>query len=224
MPYRKIIFINNQYYHIYNQSWKKKIIFSDSQSNIRAISLLRYYQFAGIPFAFSNFNKLLPLHQSKLLENLKRENNSLVKIIAYCLMPNHYHLLLKQVKNNGIKDFTSNFQNGYAKYFNIVNKRKGPLFNDRFRAVVVTSDEQLLHLSRYIHLNPYSSGLVNTYPELLDYPWSSIKEYLNQELDICHPTIILTQFNGPQSYKSFLLNQAEYQKTLQSIRKSTLED
>ena len=76
-----------------------------------------------------------------------------MEIICYCLMPNHLHLLLRQLMDGGISKFMSNFANSYTRYFNTKSKRKGPVFEGKFKAKRIETDEQLLHLSRHIHLN-----------------------------------------------------------------------
>ena len=80
-----------------------------------------------------------------------------VDLICFCLMPNHFHLLLRQIEEDGIVKFVRNFQIGYSRYLNEKEKRSGALFEGQFKAVRVENDEQLIHVSRYIHLNPYSS-------------------------------------------------------------------
>jgi putative transposase len=76
-------------------------------------------------------------------------------------MPTHIHLVLRQLKDGGISKFMSNILNSYSRYFNIKHNRKGPLWEGRFRKVLVGSDEQLLHLTRYVHLNPVTACLVD---------------------------------------------------------------
>ena len=87
-------------------------------------------------------------------------------------MPNHFHLLIKQNIDRDY-DILSNLQNGYTKYFNTKYSRDGHLFQGPFKAVKIDSEEQLLHVSRYIHLNPYSSGMLNNITDLDNYEWAS---------------------------------------------------
>ena len=143
-------------------------------------------------------------------------------------MPNHFHLLLKQLKNNGISTLVANFQNSYTRYFNLKNKRVGPLFQGAFKAVRVETDEQFLHVSRYIHLNPYSSLVVKSLEELQRYPWSSLPEYLNPKKHknkISFPKEILDFFDDNlHDYQKFIYNQAEYQKNLETIKHLIFDD
>lgn len=218
MPYRKILFVNNYYYHIFNHALGKISIFGNLGSPTRVISLMDYYRFIKIPTSYSRFLKFPRKYQLDLLKKLRKENKQKVEIISFCLMPNHYHLILKQVKKDGIKNFTESFQSSYAKYFNIKNEKVGPVFRGRFKAVLISDDMQLLHLSRYIHLNPYSSGFVKKLEKLVSYSWSSFAQYLGLDEGFCHSKIILNQFKNPADYKKFVFDQADYQKELETIK------
>jgi putative transposase len=139
-------------------------------------------------------------------------------------MPNHFHILIKQKTDNGISKFMANIQNSYARYFNTKHKRIGPLFQGQFKAVKIESEEQLLHVSRYIHLNPYSSALVKNYEELEKYEWSSLKEYLNTTLfPFCSKDDIQEYFKKEGSYKEFVFDNADYQKRLEEIKHLILD-
>lgn len=139
-------------------------------------------------------------------------------------MPNHFHFLLKQVEEEGTSKFMSNFTNSYTRYFNVKNKRNGPLFQGKFKAIRIETDEQLLHLSRYIHLNPYSSYVVKTLKDLEKYPSSSFPEYLGKsQTSLCSKEIILGQFKNLNLYKKFVFDQADYQRRLEKIKHLILE-
>ena len=113
----------------------------------------------------------------------------------------------------------SNFQNSYTRYFNTKHERVGQIFLRPFKAIRIHTEEQLLHVSRYIHLNPYSSSIVESIQELKDYPWSSLNEYLDPTKDgICEKEITLSYFKDSQSYAAFVLDQADYQKELEEIK------
>ena len=92
----------------------------------------------------------------------------LVSILAYCVMPNHFHLLLKQEVEGGISTYLRRLTVSFVRYYNILHKQKGPLFESFFKAVLIESENQLLHVSRYIHLNPTSAKLVN---DPIKYPY-----------------------------------------------------
>jgi len=138
-------------------------------------------------------------------------------------MPNHFHLLLSQTGNNGITDFLRLFENSYTRYFNTATKRIGPLLQGRFKAVHIETDEQLQHIVRYIHLNPYTSRLVDSTKSLASYPWSSYPSYLHNSVETqLQNEIITNQFNS-LSYEDFVNEQGEYQRQLDDIKHLVLE-
>lgn len=147
----------------------------------------------------------------------------MVDIVAYCLMPNHFHFLLKQRVNNGIIKFSSNFANSYTRYFNTRNHRNGALFQGIFKAAHIENDEQLIHVNRYIHINPAVSFLIKE--ESLDsYPWSSLSEYLNPKLEeICSKEAVLSFFSSLNKYHNFIHDQIDYAKRLESAKHLLLE-
>lgn len=224
MPIRKIPLINNEIYHIYNRSISSIPVFVSKRDYQRGLEILNYYQFAKPPLSFSKSKKLSIKERAKLLENLTKKGR-LAKIICFCLMPNHFHFLLKQIKEGGVSKLIANFQNSYTRYFNIKNKRIGPLFQGAFKAVRVETDEQFVHVSRYIHLNPYSSAVIDSFEKLEKYPWSSFREYLqyNQGRKISFPEEVLNLFQNPQEYRKFIFDQADYQRELEKIKHLTLE-
>lgn len=138
-------------------------------------------------------------------------------------MPNHFHFLLRQVSDKGISKFLSNFQNSYTRYFNIKNAREGPLFLDQFKAVLIETDEQLIHVSRYVHLNPITSYVVKDFESLLNYPWSSLPEYIQGIESICDINTIMDFFKVPYSYEVFLKDQVGYQRELDVIKHLALD-
>ena len=132
-----------------------------------------------------------------------------IEIICYCLMPNHFHLLLRQKENGKIPIFMKCLQLGYAKYFNTKYQRVGPLFQGRFKAKWIENDEYLLQVSSYIHRNPLS--LNKKYEQrkdaLLYYPYSSYKEYISTNKNITNPDFILSYFsktNPKLTYRSYV--------------------
>ena len=214
MPSRIIPFVNGHYYHIYNRGVEKKPIFTNKWDYTRLVKTIKYYQIEGPKPKLSQFliNQILKPDPSK----------KIVDIICYCLMPNHFHFLLRQTKDGGITEFVSKLSNSYTKYFNIKHERVGYLLQGEFKAVLVDSDEQLLHLSRYIHLNPLASFISKN---LNDYPWSSYHEYTGKERDkICETDSILKFFKNKADYQKFVLDQADYAQALKLIKHQLIEE
>ena len=219
---RKDLLVVGRVYHVFNKSIAGFKIFNNKSEFSRMRSTIHYYQREKPPVKFSKF-----------IESARNKNNQpdetivlsteekLVEIIAYCLMPTHLHLILKQLKENGISTFMSNILNSYTRYFNTKINRKGPLWEGRFKNVLVETDEQLLHLTRYIHLNPVTAYLVNK-PE--DWSASSYLEYLlkvNSKNRICKYNDILDI--EPTPYRKFVEDLVSYQRELATIRELFLE-
>lgn len=208
MPYRKVKFVNGEYYHVFNRGVGKMPIFLSSFDYRRFLKTAFFYQIDGSKPRFSNFNAAI----DKLDESKK-----IVEIISYCLMPNHFHFLLRQERGGGLVEFVRKLSNSFAKYFNTKNDRVGSLFQGEFKAVHVTSDEQLIHLSRYIHLNPLVGHIVF---DISSYNWSSYLEYigLTTKEDKCAKNAILEFFKSPNEYKKFVHDQEDYAKKLESVK------
>ncbi len=223
MARRLVPLITGYYYHVYNRGVNKRRIFTHKHEYVHTINLIKFYNYVDYPIRFSKF-MLLHKDQRKEIWQRLSKSNKYTDILSYCLMPNHFHFLIKQNVDHGISKFIGNFQNSYVKYFNIKNQRVGPLFQGQFKAVKIDTKEQLLHVSRYIHLNPYSSGIVANTEKLASYKWSSLQEYLNEaKFPFCDKDDILSNFKSKNSYKEFVLNNAGYQKELEDTKHYNLE-
>jgi putative transposase len=224
MPGRKVPLITNQFYHVLNRGVGSQPIFLNKRDYQRMWESAFYYQNKKPVLSYSHFLRLPTKQRDEFLERLQAQSKFLVEIIALCLLPNHFHLLLKQVKDNGISLFMANLTNSYTRYFNTKNERIGHLFQGKFKAVMIETDEQLLHVSRYIHLNPYSSYLVRNLNKLDIYSYSSLPEYLGiSSANFFQKEIILDQFKNISAYKKFVFDQAGYQRSLEQIKHLALE-
>lgn len=217
---RKYELVVGQVYHVFTKSIAEFKIFNNKSSYRRMIEVMRYYQKKPL-IKFSRFIKSQKIIQKNFKKSPFNDKEKLVEIIAYCLMPTHLHLILKQLKENSISIFMSNILNSYTRYFNTKHKRKGPLWEGRFKNVLIENDEQLLHLTRYIHLNPITAYLVGK-PE--DWFASSYKEYLlevENEDRLCNYNEIL-EIN-PKLYKEFVEDRVSYQRELARTKSLILE-
>lgn len=196
-------YVENGYYHIYNRGVEKRLIFLDQQDYAVFLSYLRDY--------------LLPKNEKELYERLSdpqissREKDKTLKLlhlnnfcrditlIAYCLMPNHFHFFIKQKSLNSIDKFIQSLCTRYVLYFNKKYKRVGSLFQGVYKAVLIEKEEQFLHLSQYIHKQ--ALNLKNqpcSYPEFLG---------IRQTLWV-KPEEILSYFsrtNPSLSYQNFVM-------------------
>lgn len=215
MPYRTIPFVNGEFYHLYNRGLLKQDIFYQKRDYSQFIKTFFYYQIQNPKPKFSIYrqSKTFPVDSSK----------KIIEIVCYCLMPNHFHLLVKQLTDGGITEFMRRFIHSYTKYRNTKYKLQGPIFQGIFKAVLIKSDEQLLHVSRYIHLNPLVSYLVK---DLKDYHWSSYLDYINSSSTQNQPLAkndILSFFKNPSEYEKFVLDQKDYGITLEILKHTAID-
>lgn len=218
---RKIPLVTGEIYHIFNRGIDKRVTFVDSREYARALNVLGFYRFSSPPMRLSRF---LKLKKERMSEVSKLSwGNKIVSVFCFCLMPNHFHLVLRQETDQGISRFMSQFLNSYTRYFNTKNKRIGQLFLDQFKNVLIGNENQLLHISRYVHLNPYSSQKVSNLGELTKYKWSSLPEYLDGKTQLCDQTMILSYFKTRKEYGKFVFDNADYQKELKRIEHLVLE-
>lgn len=208
MPAKNSIkqFVANSYYHLYNRGVEKRIICIDEQDYAVLLSYLKTYLLPRDDQALRNIilSETRSYHEKSQASRLLNMNNffSSVELVAFCLMSNHFHFLVKQKNENDIDRFMNSLFTRYSMYFNRRYKRVGPLFQGLYKAVLVTNDNQLLHLSRYIHRNPLQKGSA-----LRGYTFSSYPSYLGlQKTEWIHSESILSFFNksNKTSYESFV--------------------
>jgi putative transposase len=216
---RKYPLIEGKVYHAFTRSIAGFEVFRNESDYLRMGSMLRYYKVENPPVKFSIFSDIK--NKEFFYQRYFNSQDTLVEIVAYCFMPTHIHLVLQQMKKNGISIFMSKVLNSYTRYFNLKNKRKGPLWESRFKNVEVGTDEQLLHLTRYIHLNPVTANLVE---DPGNWSFSSYKEYLGEkQLDknICNYLGLLDIV--PEDYKEFVSSRKDYQRELAGLKELLLE-
>ncbi len=219
---RKIKFANNEYYHIYNREVDKRKIFCCEKDYLRFLINLRLFNNNSkkeerdfILRNKQNLNKELssgyPELSSLSLNNLLNKNlifflestPKLVDIVCYCLNPNHYHFILKQLTNNSISKFMHKLDLGYTHYFNFnqKNNRSGSLFQGRFKAKHINKNEYLLWLSGYVNGNTEIHKIAKSE----NYKWCSYQDYLNKRNGtLCNKEIILSQFKNTEEYQKYV--------------------
>lgn len=178
------------YYHVYNRGNNKDLTFFDD-TDYKAF-LMRIKILLGKPMSKGAFG----IGTRVRVTPFSKEDFS---IISYCLMPNHFHLLIRQNGNMGIDQFMLRLLTSYSKYFNIKHERIGNVFQDRFKAKLVDTDEYVMYVSAYIHNNPAEHTI---------WPYSSFPDYcLTRDGLICDKEFILGYFDGDaEKYKDFVSN------------------
>lgn len=205
---RKITFARDKFYHIFTRGIDGREIFTDESYYSYFLSLLEHCLNYGYPYSTLK-NRLKkaqsPHERQEIFAQLETKRIAPpVEVISFCLMPTHPHLTLKQLEDSGITVFLHRLFTAYSHYFNIRYQRSGPLFESTFKAALVDSDEQLIHLSRYQHINPRALGL-NTVEELANYPWSSLAFYLGErDLSFVNADAVLSLFPSSEEYSAFV--------------------
>ena len=180
-----------EYYHIYNRGVDKRSITKDGKDIESFMQSLEF---------FNSKEPVISLREVISDENIKLKD-SLVEIICYCLNPNHYHFLLKEIEEGGISEFMKRLNGGYTWYFNNRHKRSGSLFQGVFKSVHIKSNEQLLHISAYINLNNRVHKISGETAEKVRSSWGEYMGKLGKK--ICNKEIILGQFKFIKEYKNF---------------------
>lgn len=229
----RLRFVNNQIYHVYNRGVENRKIFLDEDDYFRFIHNL--FEFNDTEPALNLYYKSYEIRSHKIgIERKRGSRKLLVRILAFCLMPNHFHLLLEQRQDSGISEFIRKLGIGYAMYFNQKYRRVGGLFQGRFKAVLVNQDTHFIHLPYYIHLNPldlvareWRKGELNDYKKAMDflenYRWSSFLDYIgkNNFPSVTQREFLMKFFNGPQEYKKQI---TEWLKTLNTENIQEIKD
>jgi putative transposase len=180
MSIRKVAFVPNEYYHIYNRGNSKQKIFLSKKDYSRFLALL-YGTNSNSKFNFFDLQKGAGIFSKEI-------DNKLVSIGAYCLMPNHFHILITPLSEKGLSKFMQKLSTAYSMYFNEINKRTGGLFEGKFKSTHIENDKQLKYLFSYIHLNPVKlidknwkanglKNLIKTKNFLENYKWSSYLDF-----------------------------------------------
>jgi len=156
---------------------------------------------------------------------ITRKKSLTIEHLEFLYLPTVWCLLIiifKQKQDKGISFFISQLQNSFTRFYNIKFQRTGPVFLEQFKSKPITTEEQLEHVSRYIHRNPYSGRLISQINKIRDYPNCSFLEYLQlAKNNLCDPSLVLSLFNNSiKNYEAFVLNNAEHQKTLEYFKYS----
>lgn len=221
--------------HTLNRGVDKRKIFLDKQDHFRFIhDLFEFNDSDWVNNTFYHFHKNNDI-ASRYIAIERKPRKLLVDILAFCLMPNHYHLLLQPRVPNAIPQFMKKLNMGYAKYFNGKYERSGALFEGRYKSVVVTSEAHFVHLPYYIHFNPldlaypeWRNRKISNYKDAIahleSYRWSSHLDYLGKKNfpSVTNREFLSQFFGGAEGYRDAIykwLRELEYE----SIRALSLE-
>lgn len=213
-------------YHIFNRGVEKRLIFMNDIDRMRFVNSL---------YAFNDSSPILNSRRIVMEVGLPSEKERVVEIMAFVLMPNHYHLMLRGITENGVTEFMRKLGTGYTNYFNTKYQRVGPLFQGKFKAVLVKDERHFLYLPFYIHLNSLdlidkkwrAQGIVNIKKAqnyLDSYKWSSHLDYAGGQSfpEILDKRFLSEVFESPEQYKKDLLNWVS-EKNLDELADIALE-
>lgn len=232
MPLRDIQFVVGEFYHIVKRGIEEREIFLDEEDNFRFInSLVVFNDKRPAPWNMRAFWE--QRDPSSLKDYVPKD--PLIEIHTFSLMKNHFHLLVRQTKEKGIIDFMRKL-GGFSYYFNKKYKRIGPLFQGRFKAVLIKTEEQLKNVFVYVHANPISlietnwkekgiSNLPHVTRFLEEYRWSSYRDYLGKENfpNVINKNFFVDLLGGENGCKKEVESWLQYKKEINEIRNITLE-
>lgn len=192
------------YFHLFNRGIEKRDIFLSANDRERFVQTIRICRLVNSP-QVSTFFRQLKLGLINPESNLEEKwGPALVEIIAYILMHNHFHFEVKELIKGGVSKFIQRLDNSYTRYFNVKHERTGHLFESAYKSVEIETDEQFIHLSRYIHTNPANSSKTNLTPKQLKaFPWSSLPVYLGEKSLVCQPGEVMAFFKSSDDYWDF---------------------
>jgi REP element-mobilizing transposase RayT len=228
-------FAPGEYYHIYSRTILSLPEFKDYKSCRR---LTQAFLLANYSNSTEGFQYLRNHEEATLQDALEivQKGERLVDVLCYAIMTDHYHLLVKAIRGNNVSEFIRKCNISISKYINISKERKGTIFESRFHSKHITTNQYLLHLSLYIHLNPLDFITDKTWrnhklknwliqkEKLLKYPWSSLNFYLNPNVSdpiISGSEIILNQFKNRKEYEILLREWSE--ESMNSINDITID-
>lgn len=228
MPYRKEQFVTGEIYHLVLRGIDDNKLFKNINDHYRGIfSIYEFNNAIKIEIrerrrARLNFKALSKVYGDPVSVNLDRRDK-LVEILTFCLMPNHIHLLVRQIKDGGIIKFMSKLGAGYGGYFNRKYSRKGHVFQNRFLAVPIKTDEQLKIIFVYIHANPVSlvepkwkeKGIRNIKKVIKfvkEYKWSSFSDYIGKSNfpSVTDREFMLETMGGKRACEKFIEDYIKY--------------
>ena len=192
MPRRRIPFRANCFYHVFNRGVDRGTIFFSPDNYLYCLRLLK-----------------------------RNSQRFQVTVVAYCLLPNHYHFLLKPRKDDNLSQFMNSLFGSYTQAVNKQQGRLGPLFQGRFHAILVDKEEYLIHLARYIHLNPVTSGVTNAARE---WPYSNYVDVIaNLENEFKDTSLVPERFISGDNYRQFVETQSYDGYEIEELNRYLLE-
>lgn len=199
----------DEIYHVYNRGAHKQNIFSNRIDYARFLFLILFFQ---SPLAFRNISRSIAMFTKKSdfgisddeIEEIAAKRN--VELISFCLMPNHFHLIVKQIKEGGLSDYMHRIGTSFTNFYNLKYKHSGHIFQGQYKAIHIGDNDQFIYTSAYIHKNPLE--LTHMKSELVKYNWSSFQDYVqnNRWVKLLNTQPLLEQFSNLKEYERWVLD------------------
>jgi putative transposase len=203
---RDVPILSDNYYHIYNRGNLKQTLFHEKTDYIRFLFLLIHLQ---SPVVLTHTTRYIRNYLDKGTFAVREKDvadiheSKFVEIINFCIMPNHFHITLRAVTDDGVSRYMHRVSNAYAKYFNTKYKKTGHVFQGAYKAKFITSDSQLTYLSAYIHRNP--NEMKKWERRCAEYPWSSYQDYgINRWGSLLSRDMVTATFKSFEDYTKFV--------------------
>jgi putative transposase len=217
------VYVKDGYYHIYNRGVEKRNIFEDEKDYKVFLGYLKQY-LSPIPDLGKSAKKKKEYLQNPVLlvnPRVPKNYHGKIELVAFCLMPNHFHLLIKQDDEKAMKEFLHSLTIRYSMYFNRRHDRVGPLFQGRYKAALVKNDNYLVYLTCYIHANPIdlTSDLSNWYSSYSDYLGTTNTKWLAKDVVLkLFENEVGPDFSKTNTYKAFVeLNSGRSGEIIESL-------
>lgn len=204
---RQIEIAPDEIYHIYNRGMHQHAIFHDKHDYARFLFLILFFQ---SPLSFENIGRHISAFMkqadfkvsAKIIADVVHQRN--VELMAFVLMPNHFHVIVKEIRVNGISDYMHRIGTAFTNYVNIKYHHSGHIFQGSYRAVHISDNDQLLYTSAYVHKN--ARTLKSWSNKLTQYPWSSYQDFVedNRWENLIKRDLILEQFTNAREYQQWV--------------------
>lgn len=215
---RKVQFVNGEYYHIYNRGIEGREIFIDEEDYLKFLRSLKDFNNQSY---YEERAQIVRKYGFKELSSFFEKTEKVIELVALCLLPNHFHLILRQLVKKGVPKYLHKLGTSFTNFFNKKYERSGRLFQGPYKAIYIDNNDYLLWLSGYVNGN----SEIHKVEKAKNYRWSSYKIFLGEKPEIIpvKSEIVLKQFNSIKEYEDFVKVVIQESQKRKEMRKYLLE-